>query len=77
LELDIDGIKQGAFTASVVKALKTSYRDNRKLTLIELFEQIYDETKRLTDNRQHPILIGTLDYGLVVADPTRAKHHRP
>jgi len=77
LELDIDGIKQGAFTASVVKALRTSYRDNRKLTLIELFEQIYDETKRLTDNRQHPILIGTLDYGLVVADPTRAKRDPP
>jgi hypothetical protein len=77
VEVDVDGVKQGAFTASIVKALRTSYREKKTLTLIELFESIYEETKRLTENRQHPILIGTLDYGLVVADPTRVRHDNP
>lgn len=48
VEVDVDGVKQGAFTASIVKALRTSYREKKTLTLIELFESIYDETKRLT-----------------------------
>lgn len=61
-EMRVEGATQGAFTAALRAAL-TGPGDS-PMTLVGLFERAYEETKRRTQNLQHPLLIGTLAYDL-------------
>lgn len=76
-EITVDGERRGAFSSAIVEALSAACAGLRPLTLIELYEQVYAETKRLAPEPQHPILIGTLDYALLVVDPSMPGYAHP
>lgn len=69
-EFVFEGMVHGAFTFSLVKAIKdwADLPSIQPLTLMNLFDEAYQATKDLTDDRQHPVLIGTLDTKMVLAE---------
>ena len=80
-EYEFDGKPQGAFTFALVRAIQTWAKspDANALTLMNLFDSTYAGTKELTDDRQHPVLIGMLDTNLVLAErgTSRGKVNHP
>jgi uncharacterized caspase-like protein len=63
-EVEIGGSMQGAFTYALTSTLNDYNASGSPLSLIELFERTYRETTKRTSGKQHPILIGTLNYDL-------------
>ena len=62
------GMKNGYFTACLVKCLKGAADDNRdrKITAKELFDSVRKGVIRLSNNEQHPVMWGNFSNDLVV-----------
>lgn len=61
-------MKNGYFTACLVKCLKGAADENRdrKVTAKELFDSVSKGVIRLSNNEQHPVMWGNFDNNLIV-----------
>ena len=62
------GMKNGYFTACLVKCLKGAADDNRdrKITAKELFDSVRKGVIRLSNNEQHPVMWGNFSNDMVI-----------
>lgn len=61
-------IEHGVFTEYLVKGLKGEADKDDSITLISLYDYIYQNVQIKTNKRQNPLLIGTMDYDTVLIE---------
>lgn len=66
--IESPGMKNGFFTACLIKCLKGAADENRdrKITAKELFDGVSKGVIRLSNNQQHPVMWGNFSDNLVV-----------
>jgi uncharacterized caspase-like protein len=59
-------IEHGVFTEFLIKGLRGEAWKDNKLTLINLYDYVYQNVQKSTHKQQNPLLIGTMKYDTVL-----------
>jgi hypothetical protein len=66
-------IEHGVFTDYLIKGLRGEAKKDNEITLVSLYDYVYQNVQNKTNKRQNPLLIGTMNYGTVlIEDKERA-----
>jgi len=61
-------IEHGVFTEYLIKGLKGEAKKDNRITLVSLYDYVYQHVQNKTNKRQNPLLIGTMKYDTVLIE---------
>jgi uncharacterized caspase-like protein len=82
MELSMEGPQfaggHGAFTSCLMEGLAGAADSDKNgaITIREMFDFAYIKVKKLTSNRQNPVLIGTLDSNIIIKGKVNADEQK-
>ena len=66
-------IEHGVFTEFLIKGLKGEAMADNRITLVSLYDYVYQKVQNQTGKRQNPLLIGTLNYDTVLIESEKSQ----
>lgn len=69
-------VEHGVFTDFLLEGFKGAARKESQLTLISLYDYVYENVQERTGKRQNPLLIGTMNYETVLIQPREGQTER-